>query len=98
MGANLLHQPEALARDASLTLRVSADLQENAMAEELEIEIAPDGKVTVRTKGIKGPECLNLAEVFVKLVGVEEECTKTSEYYETDVEVKQHVHQKQHRS
>ena len=35
--------------------------------EELEIEISPDGKVTVRTKGIKGPRCVDVAEAIVKV-------------------------------
>jgi len=58
------------------------------MAEELEIAIAPDGKVTVRTKGIKGPACMDLADIFVQLLGVEETREKTSEYNETATEVK----------
>jgi hypothetical protein len=55
--------------------------------EELEIEIAPDGKVTVHTKGIKGPRCLEVAEVIARVVGREESRNLTSEYYESPVEV-----------
>jgi len=39
--------------------------------EEYEIEIDPNGKVTVRTKGIKGPHCLDLADMFVEIIGKE---------------------------
>jgi hypothetical protein len=55
--------------------------------EELEIEIAPDGKVTVRTKGIKGARCLDVAEIVARVVGREDSRRLTSEYYETPVEV-----------
>jgi hypothetical protein len=55
--------------------------------EELEIEIAPDGKVTVRTLGIKGARCLDVAEIIARVVGREESRSLTSEYYETPVEV-----------
>ena len=40
--------------------------------EELEIEIGPDGKVTVRTIGIKGPHCLDVAEAVARIVGQEQ--------------------------
>ena len=67
------------------------------MAEELEIEISADGKVTVRTNGIKGPACMDLADAFVQLLGVEEERIKTSEYYESQTTTQQNVQQKQQR-
>lgn len=65
--------------------------------EELEIEISPSGKVTVRTKGIKGPRCLDVADAFVKLLGREESRELTSEFHESDVEIRQHLEQKQRR-
>jgi hypothetical protein len=77
---------------------LSTQFEETIMAEELEIEIAPDGKVTVRTKGVKGPACMDLADAFVQLLGVEESRAKTSEYYESGTEVQRHLHQRQHRS
>ena len=40
--------------------------------EELEIEISPSGKVTARTIGIKGPRCLDLADLLARIVGREE--------------------------
>jgi hypothetical protein len=65
--------------------------------EELEIEIDAKGKVTVRTKGIKGPRCLDVAEAFTKLLGHEESRQLTSEYYETDQQVQSgiEVHRRQ---
>lgn len=55
--------------------------------EELEIEISPSGKVTARTIGIKGPRCLDLADLLARIVGREESRSLTNEYYETE----QHV-------
>jgi len=55
--------------------------------EELEIEISPSGKVTARTIGVKGPRCLDLADLLARIVGREESRTLTNEYYETE----QHV-------
>lgn len=52
--------------------------------EEFEIEIAADGKVTVRTRGIKGARCLDYAKLFAQIIGQEESRELTSEYYETD--------------
>ena len=52
--------------------------------EELEIEISPSGKVTARTVGIKGPRCLDLADLLARIVGQEESRTLTNEYYETE--------------
>jgi hypothetical protein len=51
-------------------------------SQEIEIEIGADGKVTVRTKGIKGPACLDVAEMFSQIIGREESRQLTSEYYE----------------
>jgi hypothetical protein len=59
--------------------------------EELEIEISPDGKVTVHTKGIKGARCLDVAEIIARVVGHEESRQLTSEYYEAPVEVSEQV-------
>jgi hypothetical protein len=61
--------------------------------EELEIEIDPTGKVTVRTKGIKGEACLDYADLFAQLLGREESRQLTHEYYE-EAEVKTRLNQK----
>ncbi len=58
--------------------------------EELEIEISPDGKVTVRTIGIKGPRCIDVAEMLARIIGHEEQRDLTSEYYETEQQINQH--------
>jgi hypothetical protein len=65
--------------------------------EELEIEIGPDGKVTVTTKGIKGPACMDYADLVARIIGREESREKTAEYYETAVEAVRHVDIKQRR-
>jgi hypothetical protein len=66
--------------------------------EEFEIEISPQGKVTVRTKGIKGPKCLDYAELFAQIIGREESRTLTNEYYEQSVEVQQRTQVQQRRT
>ena len=67
------------------------------MAEEFEIEIRPDGKVQVRTKGIKGPRCLEYAELFAEIIGHEESRQLTAEYHEQETEVREQTHLRQHR-
>jgi hypothetical protein len=59
--------------------------------EELEIEISPSGKVTARTIGIKGPRCLDLADLLARIVGREESRTLTNEYYETEQQVQDYL-------
>ena len=68
------------------------------MAErELEIEIGKDGKVVVRTIGVKGPECMDLADLMVQIIGREEERQKTAEYYEVSEEASNQVDVRQRR-
>jgi hypothetical protein len=60
------------------------------MAEqELEITISPEGKVTVRTHGIKGAACMEYADMLVQIVGREEEREKTAEFYQVEQETAQ---------
>jgi hypothetical protein len=59
--------------------------------EELEIEISPSGKVTARTIGIKGPRCLDLADLLARIVGQEESRMLTNEYYETEQHVQDYL-------
>lgn len=66
--------------------------------EEIEIAISPDGKVTVRTIGIKGPRCLDVAEMLAQLVGREESRQMTSEYHETQAATDRHLETRQRRS
>jgi hypothetical protein len=65
--------------------------------EEIEIEIAPDGKVTVTTRGIKGPACMDYADLMAQILGREEHREKTAEYYETAEQIQRRVNIKQHR-
>jgi hypothetical protein len=69
------------------------------MAEqELEIEISRDGKVTVRTHGIKGPACMDYADLMVQIIGREDARQKTSEFYESEQSsVQQHIEAKRRR-
>lgn len=65
--------------------------------EELEIEIDATGKVTVRTKGIKGPACMDYADLLAQIVGREEHREKTAEYYETAEQQERRVDVKRRR-
>ncbi len=54
--------------------------------QELEIEIDPTGKVTMRTVGIKGPACMDYADLLAQIVGREESRLTTAEFYEEATE------------
>lgn len=55
--------------------------------EEFEIEVTREGKVLIKTIGMKGPHCVDAAEALVKLIGREESRQLTSEYYEMEQDV-----------
>ncbi|QEH38702.1 hypothetical protein OJF2_73080 [Aquisphaera giovannonii] len=62
--------------------------------EEIEIEIGADGKVVVRTIGIKGPRCVDVAEAIAQVVGREESRQLTDEYHEAGVQAMARVEQR----
>jgi hypothetical protein len=62
---------------------------------EVEIEILANGKVVVRTKGVKGARCLEYTQFIQELLGREESRTLTSEYHEPEGQVRIHTEQKQ---
>jgi hypothetical protein len=62
--------------------------------EEIEIEIAADGKVVVRTIGIKGPKCLDVAAAIAQIIGREESRQLTEEYYEASIQTHSQVEQR----
>jgi hypothetical protein len=62
--------------------------------EEIEIEIGADGKVVVRTIGIKGPRCVDVAEAIAQIVGREESRQLTDEYHEAGVQSLARVEQR----
>lgn len=64
---------------------------------ELQIEISPEGKVTVRTLGIKGPACMEYADLFARVLGREEEREKTGEYYEAAEVIQRRIDVRQRR-
>ncbi len=66
--------------------------------EEIEIVIGADGKVVVRTIGIKGSRCLDVAEAIAQIVGREESRRLTEEYYEAGIQVHAQVEQRVRRS
>lgn len=63
--------------------------------EELEITIGVDGKVQVRTIGIKGTRCLDVAEMLARVIGREESRELTSEYYESATGIENKIHMRQ---
>ena len=63
--------------------------------EELEIEIDATGKVTMRTRGVKGPVCMKYADLLAQIVGREEAREKTHEYLEAEEHVRRQVDVKQ---
>jgi hypothetical protein len=65
--------------------------------EEIEIEIGPSGKVTARTIGIKGPRCLEVADLLARIVGRQQSRQLTSEYYEAEQPVERRLDVKQRR-
>lgn len=65
--------------------------------EELEIEIDANGKVTMRTKGVKGPVCMKYADLLAQIVGREESREKTHEHFEAEAHVQRQVDVKQRR-
>ncbi|MEK7859440.1 MAG: DUF2997 domain-containing protein [Elusimicrobiota bacterium] len=54
---------------------------------ELDIKILPDGTLSVHIEGVKGKACLEVAELFKKLVGPQQSQKLTGEYYENDAHV-----------
>ena len=65
--------------------------------QEVEIEITAQGKVIIRTKGIKGAQCLDVAQLFAQIVGQEESRQLTSEYYEASEVLRQNIQAHRHR-
>jgi len=66
--------------------------------EEVEIEVAADGKVVVRTLGIKGPRCLDVAAAIAQIIGREESRRLTDEYFEASIKLHSLIEQRVRRS
>ena len=54
-----------------------------ATKHEIEFTIKPDGSVEFTIKGVKGKQCLPIAELF-KVLGETESEQATAEYYEAE--------------
>ncbi len=63
-------------------------------AHEFEIEIRPDGEIRIHVKGVKGPGCLEYAQMLEDILGTTSTRELTSEYYEPATGVDIHVEQK----
>jgi len=66
--------------------------------QEVEIEITAQGKVVIRTKGIKGPQCLDVAQLFAQIIGKEESRELTGEYYEASQVLQRNIQSHRHRT
>jgi hypothetical protein len=49
---------------------------------EVEVEIAADGQVSLKVRGVKGKGCVDLAKALEAALGETEERSLTPEYYE----------------
>ena len=64
---------------------------------EFEINISKLGKVTATVKGVKGPRCLEYADLLKEIVGREDKRRLTADYYagpgkvRIDTQVKQRL-------
>ncbi len=52
---------------------------------ELDIEISPDGEVSLKVRGIEGESCLELTSALEEALGLVLGREKTSEYYQDAV-------------
>ena len=50
---------------------------------EVEVEIAADGEVSLKVRGVKGKGCVEVAKALAEALGEVSERSLTSEYYET---------------
>ena len=55
---------------------------------EFEIVISKTGEVTVEIKGVRGPQCLEYADLIREIVGHEESRRLTVDYYAPDSQVR----------
>ena len=51
----------------------------------MEITISPEGKVSLRVKGVKGRRCLDLTRELEEKLGTVVERRLTGDYYQTQV-------------
>ena len=61
---------------------------------ELDIEIRPNGTVSVHVKGVKGEACDAYARFFEELLHHDAERERTAEFYEPPTGVEIHIQQK----
>lgn len=62
-----------------------------AARQEIEVTISPDGSVSLRPKGAKGADCVELTRALEEAVGEVERRELTAEYYERGVGIDAHV-------
>lgn len=55
--------------------------------QELDITVDTEGKVSVKVKGVKGPQCVELTRMLEEALGELEDRTYTGEYYEQPLRI-----------
>ncbi len=60
--------------------------------EEIEIAIAPDGRIEYTIKGVKGPACESVSQLLERL-GRVESAERTTEYYDQEPDLRIQVSQ-----
>jgi hypothetical protein len=55
-----------------------------ARKRDIEVSIAPDGRVQVHVKGMPGKQCLKVRQLLEEVLGPLESQRLTSEYYEPE--------------
>ncbi len=61
---------------------------------EFDIEIKRGGEIRIHVKGVKGPGCMDYADLFETILGASGTREQTSEYYEQPTGVEIRVEQK----
>ena len=61
---------------------------------EFEITIGPNGSVELHVKGYKGKSCLEAMKLFEQIVGEVKAQRETSEFYEPEEQVRNHLDQR----
>ncbi|MBU0552278.1 DUF2997 domain-containing protein [Myxococcota bacterium] len=57
-----------------------------AVRQEIEIQISPDGEISLHVKGLSGEACLELTQALEAQLGEVVDRQKTSEYYQQEIE------------
>lgn len=57
-----------------------------AVRQEIEIQISPDGEISLHVKGLSGEACMDLTKALEAQLGEVVDRQKTSEYYQQEID------------